>query len=581
MPYPSSTLYPSESLFPGPAPTGQNVAVVREYPPDQIAIEIRPSGGAPARWAADEPMAADVASAIRISDEMPGGFKELTAILARDPRTPWPDLAPFSDVRAYGPGGEVLWEGRLDKAPESDGDHVAIEPAAVGHQAALEDNKGLIGPGIIDADQSKWGEPSTERRKQLLEASIRLMASTSVGTSSLEAEAVVANIINDFTNVEVIEGADETGEAHYFSDGPDIGALMFDHRELSSGGENANWENNAALGVDDTFTEPAVVSSTDLDAKAVVGELLEAPGDGYRYARVRDRLVNIGTPQALTRVFAWLVKVIGNHGLTLQGTWPDVGFTAAQILGYAVPLHTYLSVDADTLDDDGYVIPHAWFAGPGSMAQVVVEVTKYGLLDWFVFEGKLFQLREPGSYGRKWQAYAGPSQLQEVGEDAARSWRTIVVRYQDVDGSTRTVGPPGSGATVEDEGLEITDPEHPAVKAGITRQDVLDLKGVGVAATAIAVGERWLEEANALSRSGSCSLSGYAMDDCGVMRPVSHIRSGDQVRFPDSGDTGYRKIVAHEYDHDSRTASLTLDAPDNGLEALLERLQAALIPLGL
>jgi hypothetical protein len=198
-----------------------------------------------------------------------------------------------------------------------------------------------------------------------------------------------------------------------------------------------------------------------------------------------------------------------------------------------------------------------------------------------VLYGKLFEYRVPGTYGRKWQAYAGPSELKEAGFDASRCWRSIMGRWQDVDGSTRTVGPPGSGADVEAAGLEITDPDHPAVKAGFAREDLLDLKGVCTAARAQEACERWLVDANELSRSGSAVLSGYIMDDKGIFRPAAQVMPGDHVRFPDAADTSYRKIVASDYEHESTGCQVALDAPKESTEALLERYQADLISLGL
>jgi hypothetical protein len=58
------------------------------------------------------------------------------------------------------------------------------------------------------------------------------------------------------------------------------------------------------------------------------------------------------------------------------------------------------------------------------------------------------------------------------------------------------------------------------------------------------------------------------------------VRAGDYIAFVDAADHAYRKIVATNYQHDNRANEIDLDAPATGLEALLERLQAALIPTG-
>ena len=81
----------------------------------------------------------------------------------------------------------------------------------------------------------------------------------------------------------------------------------------------------------------------------------------------------------------------------------------------------------------------------------------------------------------------------------------------------------------------ITDPQHPAVLAGRTRRDTLDI-GLADAATAIAVGKRFLEEANLLDRSGSATLKGYVLDIYNNLRPVAQVKSGDWISFVDASD---------------------------------------------
>lgn len=556
----------SGEVGPEPEPTLERIAIAYEYPPDQLAWRINPPNGASSRWAADEPLAENVIDDIRLTDEMPGGDKEGTGVLARNPRTPWPDLAPYSEISVYGPGVEEVGCYRLDKAPESDGERMSISPAAVGWQAALSDDNAVIGPGFIDGDLSKWGEMPVQRRLELEALGIdpNAFSSSVGGQGDGEATAAIVIAATDFG-----EAAVEWGEQDYYGGGVDIGAVYAD---FHGAGISEDWSDRIFLGSDSLFT--GAIASEDQHGNPANFASVTNSTTGAKYAAVISGYSGsfVGNAPSSRR---WAnLKVIGFHGLVLQGSWPNVGYTAAQMLGYAIPLHTALTADPEDLEDSGYIVQQAWYSDPGPMAAVVADITKYELLDWFVFGEKRFQMKFPGTYGRKWQAYAGPSGLQEQGLDAARLWREIVVSYQDVDGSTRTVGPPGSGAMVEDAGLEITDPDHPAVRAGITRKDLLALKGIATATRAIEAGERWLQEANLLSRSGSATLSGYALDDRGVYRPVSQLRGGDLVRFPDSGDTSYRKVVRRTYEHNTRTVNVDLDAPAEGMQALLERMQA-------
>jgi hypothetical protein len=571
------------AIYDLPEPT--RVAVAREFPPDRLAVRIADptTDQTIARWAEDEGKAANVLAGLTKSGEMPGGHKDSSGSLPRDPRVNWPDTFTYLDYFIEGAGREVVWSGRLNLVPKSDGERMVLEPKAVGHQTALEDREALR-MGFIDGDQSKWGDPSTARRLKLIEAAIFLVASTSQGFSSLDPSATVPGVINDFTNVENQEGRTEAGEADYSSGGVDLGAALYDYRQLTDYSKDTNWESNLAVGTTDTFD--VATAGSDHDRTTALQQSVEAPGPGYRFARLRDRYGGGGSGP-LGDVTAWqnlkVLSWLAAQNLTLQGTWPNVGYTAKQMLEVAVPEFSYLEVNPEDIEDDGFVIPQAWYPGPGMLADVVKDLTKYGLYYWFVMNGKRFELRQPGTFGREWQAYAGASEFKETGEDGLRLWDRLVVAYQDVSGRTVTIGYPGSGADYESEALQITAPDHPAVRAEVVREDLLTLKGISDFEPALGAGERWLVEGNELSHAGEAVLRGYIQDSAGIFRPVSQIQPGDRIRFPDagSGGTGYREIVAVSYDHDPRTATVNLDAPPDTYEALLERYGATLSSLQL
>ena len=174
---------------------------------------------------------------------------------------------------------------------------------------------------------------------------------------------------------------------------------------------------------------------------------------------------------------------------------------------------------------------------------------------------------------------SGPSQLEETGPQVERIWESVIVQYQDVDGSTKTVGPVGSGADTETDDLKDDDPDNPANKLGITRRDLL-VMGIGTAASATEVGRRFLEESKLLDSSGRARLIGHVQDSHGVWHPYSHVRAGDTISFVDSSDTSYQADRPDRQDPRRPTCSVDLDAPPEGLQALLERLGVVLVPLG-
>lgn len=553
--------------------TPSRIAVTQEYQPDRLEWSITPPGGAPARWASDEPLVENIASGTKLADNMPGGDATGECALSRDPRASWPDTGVYGEVEVRAGGGEVVWSGRIDKPLEVDGDHVTISPAAVGHGAELDDVD-LVGLGFIDSSLGGWGEMSAAREAALLATETLLSGTNNIGWQ--DSGEIPPGISQQF---EALDGGhDRIVEAWKYGGGIRLGGLLYDRVERAKAFTSTEaWDTIAGL-VDSDQSTSTEGNYTNHKAADATQQHVVAFVESRRYARLFFHRITQGEElSGSTWAVNWenvkILSYLAEWNLVLQGAWPNVGYTAKQMLGLVIPLYTSLTADAEDLEDSGYVIQHAWYPDGGKLSPIIKDITKYELLDWFVF-GKRFQLRFPGTYGNTWHAYAGPSQLQESGEDGSRLWREIIVAYQDVDGTTKTVGPLGSGADIEDGGLEVTDPDHPAVKADLPRRDRLVLRGISTPSRAIEAGEYWLSEANELTGSGSAAFSGFLLDGQGVFRPVSQIRAGDRVIFGDAADQGARRIVHRDYDDDAKTTTVELDAPSDKYNALLDRMQA-------
>ncbi|HST69066.1 MAG TPA: hypothetical protein VLI94_05350 [Solirubrobacterales bacterium] len=561
--------------------TAPRIAVNREYPSVQHRVIVRDpkTGSAIARWAEDEARTHNVMNGLQLSGGIPGGRKELRCSLPRNPRQDWPDIEGFLEIEAQIGARNRIWHGRIGKAPRSDGERMVIDGEAVGYAAALEDRKALR-LGFIDSDLGKWGEPSASRRLALRDQGRYTTVQATSGFR--DSGSARPALIVDYSGTVRQEGNVPGNELWYHGGGVDLGALRFDW--LSDAFNE--FESFFRLVDNDLPVTGNFDPSPDVNysGKAeALNQEVKATTPGRRYAALksfhtggyRGTMTNIHRAANLK-----VLSYLATQNLTLQGTWPDVGYTAAQMLRVLVPEFSGLQVSDDSIEDDGFIIQQAWWPDGTTLGPVVDELVRYGLYDWFVKDGKVFELRKPGTYGRRWQAYQGPSNFREAGTDTERLWDRICVRYQDPDGSTRMVGWPGSGAEVESAALQVTDPDHPAVRAGVVREDLLDLQTQSVPSEAIGVGERWLAEANELSRSGEAELSGYVQDDRGVYRPAAEIAEGDLIRFPDARDKSYRRIVSYDYSADERKVTVSLDAPSETIQALLERYRAALLPIG-
>jgi hypothetical protein len=260
----------------------------------------------------------------------------------------------------------------------------------------------------------------------------------------------------------------------------------------------------------------------------------------------------------------------------------------ANILSRWCPKINFSTGPNGSIQPSEFNIPQLMFTNPTAASDMIKEATKYDLYDWAVYDGPgvggaripTFFYVPRNTMGRNWQARVGPSGLAETGVNVSRIWNGVSVTFTDVTGIQRTVGPPGSGATFTDSSLLSADPMNPANKAGIKRWAMLAM-GTSTPAGAIKIGAGFLVEQALLNTSGSANIVGWIQEaDNGSWHPAWAIRAGDMVKFIDSNQTSYRRIVKTAYDDGSKTNNISLDAPVEGLAAILDRYSVALTPYG-
>ena len=106
-----------------------------------MSVEVETPSGRRYRWAENEVDPSRVPTGLRFSDTMPGGFESLDVTLPRKTQVDYADVEALSTIRVLGASCDLAGEYRLERAPRSSGESVAISPSAVGWQAHLEDNK--------------------------------------------------------------------------------------------------------------------------------------------------------------------------------------------------------------------------------------------------------------------------------------------------------------------------------------------------------------------------------------------------------------------------------------------------------
>jgi hypothetical protein len=546
---------------------------VREKPPLGLYWLVTAPEGNQFRWGDDDPNVERVPQGATFSSTMPGGYETHDAQLLRSASGQYPDLTELSNIEVSLVSGTTVWDGRLERMPRQSGAQMAATVGAVGHQAHLEDDKSAK-EIYVDRDLTRWTSMSLQRRLNL--------AASSPGYGVFDPSVEPDVTTGEPALKTMVRGAWANRvacSALYDANRVPIGSIYYAWKRgagVSTGGTVWTWSVRASDV--DTFVS-GVDATGDLEAAGPGSGTLSTTATTRVFGEAVLAFEGAGGAEAFEYVVAWTaLAVFGNHGLTKRGIAPNEGFYASDIVQHAVARWAP-QLDVYAVEQSGFVIPHAVFLEPTTAGEMLRQATRFGLQDWGVWEKRRLYWGNPGTYGRRWQSPVSPAQLQEAGPQIERLWNSVVVQYQDVSGAAKTVGPPGALVDATDAVLADSDPENPVTRAGLVRRALLQM-GTSTAAGAIEVGRRFLQEQKALSTAGQATLVGFVQDADQIWHSVAEVRAGDFIRFTDASDTGYRKIVRANYSHTDRSCSLDLDSPPEGLQALLERLNVVLVPLG-
>ena len=582
--------------YPRPAPITWGTSV-RELPPLRHHLDAIAPNGRHYRWGKDEPNPENVPGGLRWGSTMPGGYETCDCVLPRKPGVDYADLERLSTLRVIGVGGKVVGEYRLERSPQTSGDQMAVSPSAVGWQAHLGDNKN-VNIIYIDREHGGWVSANSQRRLAQLNG-----ATDPIDSRTTQAEDGLPSLILG------TQGAWTRRfncEAYYhMPSGDAVSRIKFDYTAAASVNiGDGNW-------VGDIFTvtgdgHSAFSQLSPADWLAAASGSVDANASAVALASRRAAMVRVfyatgpaGSDNIQYDVFLRHPRVFGNHDLTPRGASSQTeGFYASDMIADALrkwapmlkvapvppppsPGQPHQPPFTEWIQQTSFVIPQAAFRDT-TLTEIVNQLTRYGLEDWAVWNDKIFYLspRNGSPLVRKWRARIGPAKLEATGKQVDRLWESIIVQFNDVDGTAKTVGPPGSGAEVESAYLKDSDPDNPANKLGIIRRDKL-VMGASTINGAIEVGRRFLEEQKLIDRSGRATLVGHVEDNHGVLFPFSEVQAGDIITFVDAADASYRRIVKADHDDAAKSVSVDLDAPPEGLQAVLERLAVVLVPLGL
>lgn len=540
----------------------------------RIAVTVTHADGNVTRWGADEADPADVPYGITFGSSVPGGFKTATVTLPRRIDREYPDLNLYDDIRFYIPGGETVWEGRIAQLPLQHDTSFAVNVGAIGWSAHLTDDSSFS-MIYVDRDLSGWGDMSAPRRLNLASVPWTFGAFSVMPDTTTGLPALVTTMTADWANQAIVES--------YYDAGPGnlIGSIYYSFTAGAiTNPADTNWEWSLQVTPDDV---PSGALGTG-NLRAASGSAYFTPASQYRYGMVQHFYLAAVSGQA-NNAFDVLWKtlaVYGSHGLTRRGTDPG-GFYASDvlpdILDRAAPLLNYTTGDGGSITSTSFAIPHLVFRDAGTAEDAITLINGYHLFEWGVWEDRQFFFREPDPDRLTWQArLSDGARVSLEGDDANNIYNGVVVQYQDPAGKQHTVGPPGSGQEATDASLVDTSATNPINAHGIARRwAILNISQTTTQAAAIQIGGVWLAEHSQPQHRGTITLTGSSLHPTKGSRPVVEIRAGDWITIADRPGDVARRIIEVSYDHDQRTATLSIDNTTFKLDAILERLGASIV----
>lgn len=553
------------------------VTQIRERPPLRLSINVETPSGVLERWGTDDPDPTKAPQGLHFSTVMPGGYETLTFALDRDPRHQYADLQRLANLVVRGVGGIVAGEFRLEDLPDTGGFQEQISPQSPGWQAHLDDDD-TAAMVYVDQNQQAWQSPSIKRQLALVTANL-IAGSSSIIPDPADHDPAIA------LQMDTAWSTPNKPDAELWYDSAGAGLIGRVYYDVQAPSSDPNWHETVALAADDAGATSESSGNVNSPAGARNTGYF-SPAVPYRYAIILHTYASSsGGALGSSSIAYWRPTVYGDHGIAGVGPDPQ-GLLASDVVAHAVgrwcPKLTFTTGPDGTIQPSSFVIPQLVFT-PTTVSQMIKQAVQYELLDWAVWEGRTFWLNPRGQSARKkmWRARIGPAQLQETGPQTSRLWNGVVVMWQNVDGTAGVVGPPGTNVPLTDASLLDTDPENPCNLAGINRYAPLQMLGVSTLAAAVKTGQIFLQEQKLLDTSGQAMLQGHVEDSAGVIWPAWMVKAGDYISFVDCSNPGYRRIVHTDWDHDTRTNTIQLDQPPDGLTALLERLSVSLTPLGL
>jgi hypothetical protein len=526
-----------------------------------LKIHIKRVDGRIDRIAGDEADPRNVPQGFSRSSAIPGGWTSCSFTLPRSALRR--DLDPFDEIVVMGDGNEVLFEGYGIEYPAA-GEDDTVTVTATGWASILKDNPC---PTLIPVDRDLNAWVSTELKYRTLLTSIGL---SPVGDPNSSTDTVdglpglqLVIPVSPATPRPVSYGWYDAGSAK-------VASIYYDMVSVSVVGDSGNF------GVADDAYATGSIAGADLLTGAnssAIGTFTPSTPKRWAYAGITREAAVANTAEKSMTVRK--LAVYGDHPIPQVAVSGEPnGVLASDVLAHLLEANCpELNVRRGPggIEASTFVIPHLVLRDIESLEEAVLRINRFDIADWGVYENRTPFLRPPGS-GRTFVARTDDNGVtyNDAGLTGDELYTGVVVRYTDPSGKARSVGPVGSGCDTETPALSLSG-SNALTKRGRRRILPLSISTTAVERDAIQTGSRALQEKNQLETRGDAEISGVIRDVAGIAHPVSKIKAGDQIIFPDR-EWKPRRIVEETWTAETDTISLSLDASPSKIDAMMERM---------
>lgn len=540
----------------------------RDKPDLALDVEVETPTGFH-RLASDDPDPAKRPTDLSFSTQRGDGFGPARCKLTRSILREWADIEVLDTWRFISKADEIAYEGKLHSAPKTDDPQPSFDITLVGWMTYLASRKmGLIG---IESRLSSWQDPSNARKAKRVAENRQYNLGVTQGWQGNGENP--PGITFDHTSAERAEGKTNVGESWFFGGGEDIGALLYHFARLVGAEGESHYNSVAYLSNDDLLASNDTGTDHNGATNANPYETLEATEPGRKYAAIKDeREEPGGGGSPVTTLDSWeYPKVIGDHGLELVGSWPEVGFRLTDLIKYILAAYYPKIVWAG--EDNEFVVQQAtWHDNPATGYDAIQQLDNLVLWETSVWEERKFHFHRADLSRIDWQIRTDDPDVTVVfqGDSIETFANGIQVTYTDFDGITRVLYPD------EYEELRDESPENPANLHGEDLWTEFAAPFPCSLVEALQFGRTYLIEYNRPKRPGTFKISGgYIKDGAGHWRQGWRPRSSETLGVMDLIGDAPRLIFATNWNQNDKTLDITVDAPPKDIEAQVARQELA------